>query len=123
MTADATEEERGELEDRKKRDFSLDDLCPKWMSRLPPSVHGGGGHPASLCMCVSVWVGESFFKRVHDVRYKITDTPRLEMETCSEQECRALGCHKPRIQNKPETSSRASSFLPNSPVWQLQAGS
>lgn len=29
VTADATEEEKGELEDGKKRDFSLDDLCPK----------------------------------------------------------------------------------------------
>lgn len=68
---------------------------------------------STLHLCVSMcgWMSH-FFKRVHDVRYKITDTPRLEMETWSRQECWAPGCHKLRTQEKPETSSRASSFLP-----------
>lgn len=34
-----------------------------------------------MSVCVCVWAGESFFKRVRDVRSKITDTPKLEMET------------------------------------------
>lgn len=93
------------------------------MNEYVTLIHGGcGGEcPASVCVCV--WASESFFKRVHDVRYKITDTPRLEMETWSRQACWAPGCHKPRTREKPETSSRASSFLPNSPVLQLQADS